>query len=202
MALGPDCYYTLWFLRNLIIFIAITPILYLLAKNWLSLPTGLLVTIFLLVNSVIHLIDLPMGLDMYALGSYIAINHKGIEYYRNHNISYAGAVIMLIMLITNIVYRNDFTITVFFLAGWFLIDLIQINNPLPWWTTITFFYYVAHGMVLAVLEKALLMIGGQNVWFALFDYLFMPLITVFVLAVIASRLRKHDLLWNLLNGFR
>ena len=202
MALWPECFYTLWFLRNLIVFIAIAPLLYYLLKNLKNIPIGTIAVIIVLANSCFNFLNLPMGLDLYMLGCYTAINHKDVVYYRNKSLSYIGIGIILICLLTMSVAINSITVLLFSVSIWFLLDLFDLEMELPWWLSITFFIYVGHGLVLAALEKSLLLIGGQNPWLALFDYVFMPFITVIVLTIIARVLKKNKQLWNLLSGYR
>ena len=198
----PECFYTLWFLRNLILFIAVAPLLYILLKNYVKFPVGLISVIVVLVNSCLGIVELPMGLDLYMLGCYTAINHKEIVFYRNKTLSYVGIGLIVLGLLTRSVSLNCITIILFSASIWLVLDLFQLDLELPWWMSITFFIYVAHGLVLAFLEKSLLLIGGQNPWLALLDYLFMPFIAVTVLIMVASVLKKRILLWNFLSGYR
>ena len=202
MAMWPECFYTLWFLRNLILFIAVAPLLYILLKNYVKFPVGLISVIVVLVNSCLGIVELPMGLDLYMLGCYTAINHKEIVFYRNKTLSYVGIGLIVLGLLTRSVSLNCITIILFSASIWLVLDLFQLDLELPWWMSITFFIYVAHGLVLAFLEKSLLLIGGQNPWLALLDYLFMPFIAVTVLIMVASVLKKRILLWNFLSGYR
>ncbi|MBR2770119.1 MAG: acyltransferase family protein [Solobacterium sp.] len=201
-ALWPDSYYTLWFLKNLMIFIALTPVLYILLKDRWKLPTGLAVVILLVLNSLFPTVYCPNGLPVFAAGGYIAINHKGAEYYKNPRLSIACAVISSVLAVTNLLAANDFFKIVFVVTAWQALDLVSLETEFPWWMKITFFTYAAHDLLLVSLNKLILVIFGRSPVFALVNFLICPPIVFLLLVFAASILRKNRFLWSLLCGGR
>lgn len=201
-ALWPEEYYTFWFLKNLICFIVATPVIYVMLKNYFNIPTGGVIVLLLMLNSIFGLVETPSGIEMYAAGSYIAINHKGIEHYKNRNLSCASIVVILLLFVTKLMVLNVPLMVLFVLSLWFSLDLINLECEMPWWLSITFFTYAFHDMVLEMLEKLWLVLAGSNPLFALLDYLFMPIIAFVVIAIVASFLRRIRPVWGLLCGYR
>lgn len=202
MALWIDSYYTLWFLKNLICFIAVTPIIFVLIKNWKYVPAGTVVLSLLFLNSVFHFITFPEGIEVYSLGSYLAINHKDIVYYKNRYLSLLGTIAAALLFCTKYLVLNPITMAAFILCVWFALDYVNLDCEFPWWMRITFFTYVFHDIVLEMLEKAFLLVGGKSPLLALIDYLFMPFVTFGVIVLIAWILRHNKMLWRILCGDR
>lgn len=201
-ALWPKAYYTLWFLQNLLIFIAITPVFYILLKNRKRIPVGSMVVLLLIINGNLGLVTLPSGLDMFAVGSYLAINHQGIEYYRNKTLTGICFPLMFILFATKLMAFNNIGMMAFLITLWFSLDYFDLEIDLPWWIKITFFIYVFHDFALEILENIWLMVGGVSPLMAFLDYLFMPWITVLISVLVASIMRHNRLIWNVLSGWR
>ena len=206
--LWVDEYYTLWFLKSLIIYIALTPLIWLLLKNHLSkVPTGLIIllVIIILKNQLQLNSELLADIEEYLIGSYIGINLSSWTYYKNKKLSIISLIYIAIMALTAFAYWNTVTEILLFLAIWFVLDLITIpsDKALPWWMSITFFTYVAHDIPLEALEKVIFILGGSTSPMALLDYIFAPLIIEVVLIFIAYILiRLTPKLWSLLSGGR
>ena len=203
LSLWPKSYYTLWFLKNLILFIAITPILYITLKNRLHFYVGLFVVFALIVNTNFKIVNgVPEGLDMYVIGSYIAINHANLIYYRNKKVTFICIFLLIVMLATKIMVLNNITMVAFLLTVWFSLDVFKLELDMPWWLKITFFIYVFHDIVLEAMEKLFLLVFGNNPLMALFGYLFMPLFCLIIIIFFACIIRHVKPLYNILIGFR
>ncbi len=202
-SLWRDSYYTLWFIKNLMIFVLITPIVYLLLKNWKGIPSGTAIMLFCILNSTFNWISVPDGLEMYALGSWIAINYKEKIFYNNNKIIFLSWIFILIMMFTSFRWLNVWTQAFLFVSIWFALDIWEFSIEFPWWMHITFFIYVAHDVFLEAFEKILWIVGGNKPIFALLDYLLMPGFVVAFLIVLAYILRKYvGIVWKVLNGGR
>lgn len=200
-------YYTLWFLKNLIVYIALAPIIWILLKNHTKkLPTGIIAIIILVIGIRINKnIPYTNGLEEYLVGCYIGINCRDILYYKNKIIS------ALSMIYVIIIFINDFKIwglileLLFFVAVWYAMDILSsyLQNELPWWMTIGFFTYVAHDIFLEAFEKILWMVGGNQAILALLDYVFMPVFVEFLLIVISYiAMRWFPGMWKIITGNR
>ena len=205
-SLWANEYYTLWFLKNLVIYIFISPVLYIILKDWSRVPSGLIVLLVILnLGTVIQDVLIPDGLCMFMAGSYLAINHCYKAQYSSRLLSVWGLLIIILMFITGCRYLNDTTQVLFFIGIWYALDIFDLrqDNDMPYFMKITFFTYVAHDLILETLEKIWLLIMGVSPIFALLDYLCMPFITLSILVTI-SKIFKRIVpgLWNILNGYR
>ncbi len=205
-ALWVNEYYTLWFLKNLIIYIIASPLIYVLLKDWRIIPTGfILLLLFMNVGYIAPKITIPNGLEMYLAGSYISINHKNKAMLSNELLSYLGLLFIALMVITKCRYLNNTIQVLLFIGVWYAFDIFAIRDdkPMPYFMQITFFTYVAHDLILESIEKVWLLVLGTGAVYAFLDYIFAPIITLAILVVISKIISiKLPRLWNVLNGCR
>ena len=206
MALWPSQYYTLWFLKDLIILIILSPIFFCLLKDYGRIKSGLLLLTFLMLNGYFGWTNFGIGgLNYYCFGAYFAINFKEIsEKRKDWRIVVVCAVgtALLLTLGYRLLSVQLVQICAIVLI-WNAMDAFEFACELPWWMKITFFVYVAHDIVLESLEKVFLIVFGTSPIFALLDYIFMPTITFAVIVVIAGCLRRFlPFVWKILTGGR
>jgi surface polysaccharide O-acyltransferase-like enzyme len=202
--LWPDSYYTLWFLKSLILFILFAPAIYILMKDWhRKIPTGLVLLAVVFALSVMKENVLIAGECWYFLGSWIAINHKEWVFYQNKKLSLLAILYMLLLLVTGFHVWNIWTQFGLVIAFWFAFDLVNIPEHIPWWMHISFFTYVAHDLVLEALKKAILIVTKANPSVALVEYICLPLLVFGILVLLAYLLKRIvPSVWNLLSGGR
>lgn len=201
-------YYTLWFLKNLIVFIILAPFIWFLLKNHLKIvPTGFIILISLVI--VLKIISTEsvfvIGLTEYLVGSYIGINHKAAFFYKNKVLSWVSFSYIILMCFTSFKYLGPLTDIALIFALWFFLDIFKgiKNFSPPWWMTITFFTYVSHDLLLESFESIFYISFGSSPIFALLDYLFMPLLVELILICIANIIKKFlPILWRILSGDR
>ena len=204
-----DEYYTLWFLKNLIIFIALTPCLYYLKDYSKTIPSGLIALIgiivltYLVKEKVVNIgFDIPSGLDIYMAGSYFGINHRDWICKSNRTLSIVALGIVAIFFLSAFRWFTTPLQIVFFIACWYALDLVRIKKTY-WWMGITFFTYVAHDIPLESFEKIYFMIFGHSPVGSLIDYMFMPLIVEALLIAVAYILIKFTPnVWRVICGGR
>lgn len=202
-------YYTLWFLKNLIIFIALAPIIWLLFNEHLKIkgktvPIGfcLLIAFFLVLKAGVIPFTLPSGFNVYCIGAYIGMNLKGILRYKNKIISLLGVIYLVFVFATDFRYKEPLLLLAFLAAIYVSLDLVNLGGKkLPWWMSITFFTYVAHDLFLELFEKVFLIVGGRSALMAILDYVFMPIVTLVFLIGLAWVIRKTmPWLWKVICG--
>lgn len=201
-ALWPNEYYTLWFLKEIIIYIAGCPLVYIMYKNNYA---GAAILLLLLANARFQLVSIPLqGYLYYSTGVYIALNFKHIEYFKSKLFSVLSVIFFLILFgVQFSILEFPIMRLLFFAAFWFMLDLLPLPRQYPWWMKISFFTYVAHDMFLEAYEKIILIVFGKSAVFALFDYLFIPVIVFGTLVAIARFLRKYTpVIWYLCTGGR
>ena len=201
-ALWPNEYYTLWFLKEIIIYIVASPIIFLLLNNKY---TGSIIILLLVMNAQFGIFSVPLaGYAYYAFGAYFALNFKGKEFVKNNCLTVVGIFSILVMLCTRFTILESPIIRLLFVFMlWFALDIFPLRRELPWWMKITFFTYVSHDIFLEAYEKIVLVVFGKHVIFALLDYIFAPLLVVATLIIIAKFLRRFaPTVWKVCTGNR
>lgn len=203
-------YYTLWFLKNLIVFIAITPILwYLLKEKKENRYYKLLIVVPLII--ILEMINKPGntlidGLAYYIAGSYIGMNLKKYIEIKNKNMTKLSIIMILVTLpiITIFEIKNVLIYILIFICIWYSLDKINIKETeLPWWMSITFYIYVAHDAILEAFEKIFIILFKTKPIFALLDYILMPILTLIIVIISAQIIKKFlPKTWKLITGGR
>ena len=208
--LWEDSYYTLWFLKELIVLIICTPIIAIVIKNYKYVPVGMLA----LGISLLHVLQVfPFDFFTfniyYLLGAYIGTNHKEAPLKECLGLTYIGRFSLIGVLIwylyglTSGVEANELVIIWACISVWFAFDGIEYESMPKWWFGISFYIYCIHDIVLEAFEKIFLLVFGNGSIFALLDFVFMPIIIVAICIFSAMILRKYlPALWKLLTGNR
>lgn len=200
-------YYTLWFLKELILYIFAAPLIWALINNhWKKIPTGLitLVAIIVVLEFIPFEIPYTTGLEVYLVGAYIGLNCRNQLMIKNKIITILSLIYIAFTLVSAFRFWNIVTELLLFLAIWFACDFLPLEDKkLPWWMSITFFTYVAHDALLEALEKVMLLVFGKQVIFALLDYIFVPFLVFLILILVAYVLRKWlPVVWKVITGDR
>lgn len=202
-SLWGQCYYVFWFLKNLIIFIILTPLIHILLKNRDRIPLGTIILLALIFNKYFGWVNMIEGIEMYALGSWLAINYKDLVLYKNRKLTYMGLIYILGLLVTQFKWYNIFFEIILYFSIWFALDIFEYSKDLPWWMQITFFTYVAHDVFLEGFEKVVWIMFGNNPVIALLDYIFMPILVFCFLTLLAFIMKNYfGFVWKILTGDR
>ena len=205
--LWPQQYYTLWFLKDLIVYIALTPLIYGVLKDRGKILIGLAVLTGVILLTTFHIGSpfLSDGLSMYLAGAYIGINHKELLKIKPvPGVSVVAIVYILFQIVTCFAIWNLWCNLIFNVAVWLALDLLDLGNiNLPWWMSITFFVYMAHDMILEALEKVVMVLLNPNWVVILLTYLLTPIMTYAICVCIASIMRKRiPRVWRVISGGR
>jgi len=198
-------YYTLWFLKNLIIFIALSPIEYFVLKNRKKIPMGIFsfVVAFFIIDAInVRILD---GFIFYLFGAYIGINHMNSTEYKNKTFSFISVMIAIVAGIITIVRGGAISRILLIVFAWYALDLFNIEEmKIPLWMKNTFFFYLCHDLILEPLERMFfLLFGKQPQILAIIDYIFMPIITILIMLLIAKLATKYiPKIWNVVIGGR
>lgn len=204
--LWVDEYFVFWFLKDLIVLIILTPVIYFFLQNRWKLPTGLAV---LILSALIgrYVSDWPFNL-YYLVGAYIGINHKQVPLMRNRRLTFIGGSGIILWILTATLQTCDviawqLPTTLVLVCLWYAGDVFTFESRPKWWMGISFFIYCMHDMILEVYEKIFLKLFGVSPVYALLDYILMPLLTILTLVGIAAVMRKYlPKCWNVLTGGR
>lgn len=193
-----------WFLRNLIIYIFITPIIFFLLKyKW----------------SLIIMLPLIFGLGIieqnycyywfyYLTGAYIGIHFSNIikEMTFSRHCMIVSGMIFIIASIIDMKYPvdkpNRIIILISIVCLWIMLDVLRKEKEPLWWMRLSFFIYCTHSMILESVEKLILIFLRNNIWGAAIDFICAPIITILIITLLAYFLRKIPMIWMILNGNR
>lgn len=210
--LWNQSYYTLWFLKELIILIACTPIVYLALKNYKYIPIGtiMLCLALLIAGGIIKIGNLDFGANaLYLVGAFIGINYKDVPLMKNDKLNMTARIILVgiaiwqLWAIANDVDANIFMYLLLCVSLWWSFNGLAYEKEPKWWYGISFFVYCIHDIFLEGLEKIFLLIFGTGSIFALLDYIIMPVFVMIICIFNAAILRKYLLpLWRILTGGR
>ncbi len=201
---SPLCY-QFWYIRDLILFVLISPILYLFVR-YLS-YFGLF-AIFIVWNlGVIFPVISMEGLLLFCFGAFIAIHQrKFLEYSISKNaICIIGFIYFAFLLAWT--FRNqlfcNFSLYTYLrntclilgvLFFWFIVDFI----PFLWQSKIvaslasrTFFIFAIHEPMLTIIKKLSFLITGTNAWGLLITYLVNPIIVIIIAWLLSSIMKKY-----------
>lgn len=208
--LWNQSYYTLWFLKELILLIAATPIIYLLMKNYKYFPCGgiMLLLTFLLTLDIVKINIYTFNI-YYILGAYIGINCKDIPLLKNTKITVVSRITIVCILlwylrnVQNEIGKNTVAVIILCIAFWWAFDGISYGKTPKWWMEISFFIYCMHDILLEGFEKIFFLIFGNRSIYALLDYIFMPFIVLVMCIFCAAILRNYfPYIWKILTGGR
>ncbi len=202
-----------WFLQNLMIYILICPLFFVVLKNKYG---GIL------------LILLSFAAGIFEAGSYGYFHHAvyylfgayaGIHFkektQQRYNIKYIVISFLLILLTILAVVITDDTRFAFMnmivrmpirtlqiVLLWIAADVLAVNKEPFWWMKISFIIYCSHSMILESIEKVFFIVFGKNMLGAFLDFVFAPIITVGIIILISMVVKRIKPLWKLLSGNR
>lgn len=170
--LWPRSYDLLWFLKELILFVAAAPAIWLLLKEHIPhVPLGLAILIGLTFFAPQKLRWTYSKLDFYLAGSYIGLNCRDYLKRGSRLLSWLAAGYILYFIAADFrlvppgtaIWNTNWSQIFLFAAFWYALDLIPSlgSASLPWWMYAGFFTYVSHAMLLDSLEKLLYVTGGR-----------------------------------------
>ena len=186
----------LWFLRDLMVLVLFSPLIWLLLKRWRWVVLSLLFLGSLFVAQI--------GLvAMFVIGGYIAIYNINIgeltercrQWLPIFAVVFVGAAVFYPYHLS---YVRPF-LSLLFLCGiitlWCLYDLLRIDR-LKWFEPLlgySFFIYCFHMPFFNIIKKINLMVMGESLWSILLLYFINPIIAVAIIILIAKLLQKISL---------
>lgn len=182
--------YPLWFLRDLMIIVFITPFIYWLVKNKYSIWLLLILSIFS-VNIIGY-----TAFIYFSIGAYFAINKVNLSMLYDHSIYiffFLISILSCLYFLWNDIYISSF------LNSWYILSCIV----LIFWLVkmkcfhvgmksgFIFFLFVSHGLIITYIKKIIIVFLPKSSFFLFLDYLLIPLCTVFILWCLYQILCKY-----------
>lgn len=203
----------LWFVRVLLIWFAISPIVYYFIKRLrrISLIVILGTIIFNLMN-VSNYSSLINWLPVLILGAYLGINHweqmKEVPLIKKH--TKIVSIIFLIFFIMIIIYvmgRGNKTYYIYRMISpvfiWIIFDMFKYRKEPKWWLKISFFIFCMHYPIVIAQRNLLVHFFGKQPITLVWMYIVSIVVALLIIYIIAIILRKYfNKLWNLITGSR
>lgn len=199
--------YQFWFIRDLMIFVFISPLIYYLLKRVCYI---LLFMLFLgWIIDFNYIIISNESILFFTLGAYITLFNKSIILFKNRSYIVLVTFLWIVLLIIKTFLYFSFSESHFFISFlhkaailigifsiWGIYDLIK--NAIDLNKTIlykllhyTFFIYAFHEPVLTVYKKAFYFFMGKTELSSFLIYIFAPLLVILTAIFVASILNKH-----------
>lgn len=194
-----------WFLRSLIIYTVVFPLFYKLFKN--KKISFVLVLVFLYISIVFTKYDSLAYSVYYVIGIVLGTHYKNrvIKNYDNKE-KIISLFVLLILIVLNYLYRSRYisiiSYSIFPIVIWILTDFLSTSNSPKWFMKVSFVIFVSHEMILEPIEKIIYLVLGSNEISAIIDFTFAPILTVIIIILICSIVRKNKIIWSLLSGNR
>jgi peptidoglycan/LPS O-acetylase OafA/YrhL len=189
----------LWFLRDLILIIIFTPVIYFGLKylRWLFI---LILFVAASLNLQLYPISIITSLFWFSLGGMLAISESRILLIKS---KWAFLIFIIYVLSTYLnesylEYVNVSLIIVGMIGFWFLYDrfvnenfLLHKQTILSLLTEYTFFIYLFHLPALSIIRKLIILLVGKNSLGYLFSYFLSPILFIIIAISIGILLKKY-----------
>ena len=199
--------YPLWFIRDLIILIIVSPIIYYILKHYKSVYFILLLFLWLFFhdyNSISFTFYKPDVLLFFSIGGCLALYNQKILTLK---ISNKSLMLLFVLYISLLLGKTYFVMTVdgdlfievllrkiSIILGvfvvWFLLDRVSLKS-FNSMTQFTFLLFVFHEPLLTILKKGLLFIVGESHVNAMLIYLVTPALTIYILSILGHYMKKY-----------
>ncbi len=200
-------YNALWFVRVLIVYTFIFPLLY---KYVLKYKIGFIILLLVLVAlNFIFPSDYTMYSSIYGLGAFMGVHYKGL-FTKRYNL--VCKIIALCLILASVIFGlylkgnwEWFYIFVRAFQGcliWILADIFVTNKKPKAWMTISFFIYCTHSMILESIQKIFFILLPHNTLFIILDFILSPIITVLIIILLSHIIKKLPKVWKVLSGGR
>jgi len=197
----------LWFIRDLIVIIVFTPIIYQLLK---IVPKLSLVTCFILWFFSVRLyLFSPESLFFFTVGSYWAVSKIALKDFYKIKYSLLWLIVwialtaMKTLLLEQHIYvkwliilLQKTSVITGIIAVWYGYDLLYKNDDISkkrYYTLFkySFWIYVTHQPILNIIKKGLYYFMGMSNWSSLTIYILGPVITLFIILSVGIIMRKY-----------
>lgn len=206
--------FQLWFVRDMLIFVFLSPIIYLVLKK-LSTNRNLAIIALLTLLATyfvtsMHVLWMAIG-GIISLSGIINITKSENTKVRTTTMYICGAIFLAFVTINTIgIYELRFGYALFgVIAAWLLYDrivkgrILCSNRQLAQACSYSFFIYLIHEPTLLIFKKAPLIIIGCNETTLIISFIIIPIIFVIITIIIGKISRKHiPTVFNIYTGGR
>lgn len=201
-----------WYMFQLILYVVLCPAVYVMIKNK---RVGSICVLSLFVVNMFDkfVMSIPVILlnsfFYYVLGAYLGRHFfNQLKKAPKHPFCmFISGIILsqismyLFMKVNLIIFH--FLFCLLLVVSLFMLTALFENIKVPIWMSFSFFIYSVHGTILEVSQKLLFYVLPRSPFFALTEYIILPVISIFLIVMTAFFLKKKmPFVWKLLNGGR
>lgn len=210
--------YQLWFIRDLMVMVLFSPMLYSLLKRF---PYLILSILFFLWISVTNVLENSVeALFFFSLGGYLSMHYPRVLQvkYLRFTLLFLSLWIIIVLLKTFLVFydfepmivriTNKVSIIIGIIALWGLYDVYFINfqkgkKAILSLSGFTFFIYAAHEPMLTIIKKILFIVLHKNLIGHLLIFFIAPVFTIILCLIVSIQLKKYlNRLYQIITGGR
>lgn len=197
----------LWFMRVLIEFVIIYPIIRMILNNEILAGGGIILTVILhlLIGVNVGYSTVQYWMPLYLMGATFGKNYEN-QFCISKKIKTLISVIVFFILIF-LAKESDVIFYFYRLVSpilmWYIFDFFKKFPSPRWWIKCTVFYYGMHILVISPVAKTYKLFLGQNIIALFLAHIIVPAICITLLAVIAMIVRKFiPEIWKIMIGGR
>jgi surface polysaccharide O-acyltransferase-like enzyme len=200
----------LWFLRDLIVLVAFSPLIYRLVKHLRFIPIILFFIIWLVAFRFRLVLYTSESVLFFSLGAYLALHKSEYltkQFIQKYNLIFLFLWVLIVIVKTILLCQNysatgpllilhRLGIVVGILAVWSLYDVIMknkesVNKTLLTLSSFSFFVFLFHMPLLKYAQKALFYIAGKNEIVSIVSYFILPIIIIAIGILLGGVLRRY-----------
>ena len=208
-------YSVLWYIRNLIIFVVLTPLIYQLMskKKYGVCAIGLAVAFnFLWLAFVGNKTAILYWLPFYLTGSWLGCNNRDWFVERANRktriistIGLFGCMIWAMFpqyVLFNYVGEYAYRVAIPLLF-WFAMEIFDFHKATKWFLTLSFPIYCVHDILSSFVEKVILIYLGNDIHIAFASYLLTPAVVITMITLICYIGKKYlPMVYSVVFGMR
>lgn len=202
--------YQLWFVRDLMVLVILSPIIYWLTKYFRAVPIILFFIIWLEFFRFSFVIVTNESVFFFCLGAYFAINKRDFllkKLEQKYYFIYTFFWILLVSLKTELMHQNSdqkilllllpkMSIIFGLIGVWSVYDILMTKKTSPNMmifnlSSFSFFLYAFHEPLLKLIKKGLFYIMGTREIVSVIVYFLAPMVTIIVSILLGSFIKRN-----------
>ena len=191
-----------WFIFNLIVFILVSPIIYLALKN--KYVGGIVVVLVMVVNELGYGLPIKVFFESesivyYMVGAYVGIH--AFQWFSSSSKAKSVCGILMIILciwlrtsypeVINNISLRTVVLTIYGFSSCFAFDMVSKNICPPQFATRSFWVYAMHINVSAVITKLLFFVFPKTLFFAYLNFTITLILTLFLIEMTAIFFQRY-----------
>ncbi len=197
--------FPLWFLRDLMLLVILSPIIFYFVKNQTKLYFTIIIFLWFAITQPPAEISYFKAepVFFFSLGAYISLLNNNILSIKIKNRKLLLLFIIYLILLfskttlitlygTSYLFLHKLSVLLGIVLFWFLLDrYLMKNKHLLFLSKFTFLYYVFHEPGLMILQKGLYAFLGKTPLISMVSYVLFPIFMIFFLTILGIVMKKY-----------